>query len=141
MHSRSGSNRCLLRAGVFGLLIAAVVSSGTPAFGQYAFDETADHEQEGGIRYFGSAKDASGKLLEDVTILLEDKSASYIFVTDSDGRFRGYLPSESVAGSVSAKCSKAGFSSVKVTKRPGPAGARPTVQVDCVLRSADSPAS
>ena len=89
-----------------------------------------------GIRYFGAAKDENGALLPDVTITLSTQQADYILITDQLGRYHVKLPVQAVAGTVAAKCSKAGFTQVRVSKRTGPTGPKPTVQVDCVLAPA-----
>jgi hypothetical protein len=89
-----------------------------------------------GIRYFGSAKDEKGALLPGVTVSIGTQQANYLFVTDQLGRFRGNLPIQAVASSVTAACSKAGFTQMRLSKRPSPAGPKPSVQVDCVLAPA-----
>jgi hypothetical protein len=86
-----------------------------------------------GIRYFGSAKDEKGALLPGVTVSISTQQTDYILVTDELGRFRVSLPIQAVAGTVTAKCSKVGFTQVRLTKRPSPAGPKPSVQLDCVL--------
>lgn len=105
-----------------------------PAFAQYSYDPSNADEKGPGIRYFGSAKDENGSLLAGVTVLIDSDESAYVFVTDDQGRFRGKVPLNMVAGKVTAECSKAGFEMVRVSKRPGPAAPKPTVQVDCVLR-------
>lgn len=102
---------------------------------QYDTDFSVNEDEWQGIRYFGHAKDLSGKRMEDVTMRLEGPDSTHFFVTDHDGRFRGLLPLEATAGKVSVECWKEGFAAVRVTKRPGPKNAlRKTVQVDCLLR-------
>lgn len=125
--------RCRWRSFAMALGAALMVSS---AYAQYFSDETLgaatprDH-----VRYFGSAKDENGKLLADVTILLEGEQASFVFLTNHDGRFRGALPLQIPGTSVKARCVKSGFESLRIIKRPGPkTGAEPSMQVDCVLR-------
>jgi hypothetical protein len=107
-----------------------------PAVAQYAYDPSNPDEQGPGIRYFGSAKDEKGSLLAGVTVLIDSDETSFVFVTDEQGRFRGKVPLNMVAAKVTADCSKPGFQTVRVTKRPGPQAPKPTVQVDCVLRVA-----
>jgi hypothetical protein len=105
----------------------------------YTFDPgNADEQGPPGIRYFGTAKDEAGAIVPGATMVLEGANASFIFVTDEQGRFKGNLPPTLIAQKVSAKCSKTGFTAVRVSKRPGPAGAKPTVQVDCLLRRASA---
>lgn len=113
-----------------GLLLFLAVSV---ANAQYSFD-LDDLEEGEHIRYFGSVKDVNGKVVSGATIMLAASGfGSFVFVTDELGRFRGHLPLEAVADEVVATCSKTGFTFVRITKRPGPKGAVPTVQVDCVL--------
>jgi hypothetical protein len=105
------------------------------AFAQYNYDPAAADEQQPGIRYFGSAKDDRGSLLPGVSILIDSRQAAYVFVTDEQGRFHGNLPLDLGPDLVTPKCFKVGFQLVRVNKRPGPQGPKPTVQVDCVLRA------
>jgi len=118
------------------LWAACALLAGSIAMAQvYSFDPAnADEQGPPGIRYFGAAKDEKGALVSGATIVLESGNASFMFVTDEQGRYRGNLPLESAAGKVDANCSKRGFTFVRVIKRPGPEGVKPTVQVDCVLR-------
>jgi hypothetical protein len=106
---------------------------------QYAYDPSNPDEQQGppGIRYFGSVKDSNGALVPGATIALASDQARFIFVTNEQGRFRGDLPLDVAADKVAAQCWKVGYKALRVTKRPGPAGVKPTVQVDCVLRRVD----
>jgi hypothetical protein len=104
------------------------------ALAQYSYDPTAADETGPGIKYFGSAKDDKGALMQGVTVFIEGDSADYVFVTDDQGRFRGKLPPGTLPEKVMAKCFKFGFQTIAVNKRPGPQGPKPTVQVDCVLR-------
>jgi hypothetical protein len=117
-------------------MLCGVISlePGSPARAQYTYNPANADEQEVGIRYFGAAKDTNGALVPGATIMLSSDLSSYVFVTDEQGRFRGSLPLGAVANKVTPKCFKAGFQAVQVTKRPGPPGVKPTVQVDCVLR-------
>jgi len=114
-----------------GLGALLLMSSATA---QYVFEEPVHDADKIGVRYFGFAKDPKGARLENVTILLESGPSSFIFVTDANGRFRGTLPLELPANAVTPTCSKEGHISVRTTKRPGPKSARPTVQIDCILR-------
>jgi len=122
------------RSGSLFLAIAlgAVCSS---AGAQYDIDFNVSEDEWHGIRYFGFAKDVSGKRVEDVTIRLEGPESTHFFVTDHDGRFRGVLPVAATSGNVAVECWKEGFAAVRVTKRRGPKNAsRQSVQVDCLLR-------
>ena len=113
---------------------ACLLALGTiaPAMAQYAHDPSNADEQGPGIRYFGSAKDEKGSLLAGVTVLIEKAETTFVYVTDEQGRFRGTLPLN-MAANVTAACSKPGFQTVRVVKRPGPPAPKQTVQVDCVL--------
>lgn len=126
----------MLRAARKGVLAAAGLLVMASSSAQYVFDSLAeDDHDEGGIRYFGSAKDQKGKLVAGASIVVVDPQAAFIFVTNDEGRFRGRLPAGTDTSQVQLKCSKAGYQQVRVTKRPGPANAEPTVQVDCLLRA------
>ena len=117
---------------VLSLGIAALVT--TPfAIAQYTFNPRNADEQTAGIRYFGSAKDNKGSLVPDVSIRLETPDLEYVLVTDEQGRFNKMLEANALPELVSVICSKPGFQLVRVTKRSG-SGARPSVQVDCVIR-------
>lgn len=131
--SQGKSRRRAGRGIAFGLVALVTVSS-TSA--QYALDweEEAHDGRELGVRYFGSAKDEKGVLLPNVTFLLESKDASFVFVSNAEGRFRGTLPKDIPLNSVTPKCSKPGLELVRVNKRPGPKAAQASVQVDCVMR-------
>jgi hypothetical protein len=122
------------------LRIAAAIGGGllaiAPVRAQYNYDPAAADEQLPGIRYFGSAKDERGSLLPGVSILIDSPQAAFVFVTDDLGRFHGNLPLDLGADKVAPKCFKVGFELLRVNKRPGPQGPKPTVQVDCVLRPA-----
>jgi hypothetical protein len=107
------------------------------ATAQYAYDPANADEQIPGIRYFGSAKDDKGSLLEGVTVQLSTARVDFVTVTDEQGRFRTVLPLEMVSALVTPKCFKVGFQSVRMIKRPG-TGPKPTVQVDCVLHRTNS---
>lgn len=118
-------------AGLLGLLMVM------PSSAQYAFDPSNADEQMPGVRYFGSVKDDRGAHVAGATIVIDDPKSTFIFVTDHDGRFRGLLPEDTALGQVQLKCFKMGYRLVRVTKRPGAAKAKPTVQIDCRLRAAD----
>jgi hypothetical protein len=118
-------------AGLVGLLLVM------PSSAQYAFDPSNADEQMPGVRYFGSVKDDRGNHLAGATIVIDDPQSTFIFVTDHDGRFRGVLPEDTAFAQVKLKCFKIGYRLVRVTKRPGPAKAKPTVQVDCLLRATE----
>ncbi len=117
-------------------LLATLLLSSASA--QYNYDPGNADEQVPGIRYFGSAKDDQGSLLSGVSILIDSPQAAFVFITDDQGRFHGNLPLDLGPDKVAPKCFKAGFQLVRMNKRPGPQGPKPTVQVDCVLRPASS---
>jgi hypothetical protein len=123
----------LLRRSVLGIAGCLWCWSATAQYVAMSMEsQEKDH-----THYFGTAKDDKGTLLSDVTFLLESERASFVFVTESDGRFRGALPNEIPTATVAPKCSKAGFEVVRVAKRASPkSAASPSVQVDCVLRRA-----
>jgi hypothetical protein len=107
------------------------------ASAQYAFDTPGDDHSQEGVRYFGSAKDEKGALVADVTFRLDSDSAAFMFISDAEGRFRGTLPLDIPFKTIKPTCFKDGLEAVRVTKRPGPRGAKQaSVQVDCVLRKA-----
>lgn len=118
-------------AKLLGLIALSLTS---PASSQYSYDPSAADEQVPAVRYFGSAKDDKGVLLPGVSIQLNSLEAVYVFVTDEQGRFRANLPLKTLTQKVAAKCYGVGFQFVRVSKRPGPRGPRPTVQLDCILR-------
>lgn len=124
-----------------GSLVGLAVALGPAArvHAQYTADGPEDLQKGSGVRYFGSAKDEDGARLADVSFLFETAQASFVFVTDGSGRFRGMLPLDTLAKPVTAKCWKAGLQTLRVERRAGPKTARPTMQVDCVLRKATAP--
>jgi len=140
MREISRSGNCSIRrwrrsrAAMLGGVAALTMISSASA--QYVYNPANADEQVNGIRYFGSAKDNNGALLQGVTILLDANILSYVAVTDEQGRFRVSLPLDGWgADKVLPTCFKSGFEVVRITKRSG-TGPRPTVQVDCVLRHA-----
>ncbi len=112
---------------------AALIGWGSPAFAQYSMD-SAPALAPGQIRYFGAAKDERGRVLRDVTFSLQSGPITFVYVTDHDGRFRGALPTEVPVARIQARCMKAGYQVIRVSKRPGVASGRRFVQLDCLLR-------
>jgi hypothetical protein len=104
---------------------------------QYTFDSPA-HDDEGGIHYFGSARDSNGALLKGVIVLIDSDRDSYVLVTDEVGRFKVTLPLGTAPEATAVKCSKAGYDFVRVTKRVEIKPSRLSVQVDCLLRKASA---
>jgi hypothetical protein len=100
----------------------------------YLYDPSAADEQTG-IKYFGAAKDAKGALLKDVTFQLVTSQSTFVFVTDDQGRFRGSLPLGTTPEKVTSTCFKAGFQMTRIDVRQGPKAPKPTVEVNCFLRS------
>ena len=106
----------------------------TMVAGQYTVDMSDDAESRPHIRYFGSAKDNGGRRLPDVTILIESRNSNFIFLSDQSGRFSGALPIAMKAPTVSARCVRRGYQTVRVTKRASSGGGKSSVQVDCILK-------
>lgn len=131
-HRTGLSRRLVIMACV--LACAALPCAPPLAQAQYTFDPAAPDEQGDFIRYFGSVRDDAGAAVQNATLLITHKSASFVFVTDNLGRFRAHLPTDALASKVSIQCFKADYSTVRISKRPGPRGAKPSVQVDCVLK-------
>ncbi len=123
--------RALTTAALVGVSALLWAASGSA---QYSYDPSNPDEANKGWVYFGSAKDETGTLVPDVVVRLEIDQNDYIFLTDKQGRFRAKLPVQTTPSNVIAGCSKSGFQSVQVTKRPGPKSSRAALQVDCVLR-------
>lgn len=118
------------------LLTFIVLAGASQVQAQYTFNPSAEHEQGPGIRYFGSAKDSTGDLMSEVTVLLAVGTSTFVFFTDEQGRFRGKLPVDATREKVTARCSKPGYTYISSTKRPGVDAGVQSVQVDCVLRVA-----
>jgi hypothetical protein len=118
------------------LLGLVLLAPGLPAWAQYEYDPSAADEQEPGIRYFGTVKDDKGSLISGATIALDSDRFNLVFLTDELGRFHANLSLAAVPEKVTPSCSKPGYNLVRVTKRPGPASVKPTVQILCVLRVA-----
>jgi hypothetical protein len=104
------------------------------AFAQYLYNP-ASADEAPGIKYFGSAKDAKGALMPDVSIQISSGHLTYVLVTDEQGRFRENVALDWVPEKVTIKCFKEGYQLVSLNKRPGPSAPKQTVQVDCVLRA------
>jgi hypothetical protein len=116
-----------------GLVLCGVAPSPAPA--QYAYDPTAaDELGKPGNLYFGSARDERGRYVPDVTITLETHQTNFVLVTDQSGRFRAKLPLETLAANVRPTCSKPGYLTRRVSKRPGPRDGPQVVQVECLLQ-------
>jgi hypothetical protein len=113
-------------------LALGALSFAASASAQYSYDIGASDEQ--GIKYFGAAKDGRGDFLPGVTIVIESGQFSYVLVSDSQGRFKVALPPDTVPKGVQIKCMKVGYQQARLSKRSGPSGGRPVVQVDCELR-------
>jgi len=124
----------LIRAAVLASSFLALHS--TPMSAQYRFNPANKDEQTPGIRYFGSVKDENGVVISDATITLEANRVSFVIVTDELGRFHNTLALDMTADKVKVSCFKAGYKAIRLSKRPGVMGPRPTVQVDCVLQHA-----
>jgi hypothetical protein len=101
--------------------------------GWYGWDPSVPREHRPGNIYFGSAKDARGRFLAGVTIVLVTPSVDFVTVTDPAGRFRLEIPQELRMSDVTPRCSKNGYAVGQVIKRPPRGDALTPVQVDCVL--------
>jgi hypothetical protein len=101
---------------------------------QYSYNPSNADEQGPGIKFFGSAKSQDGVMMADVQFLFAGRDTSIVAKSDDQGRFRAILPLDFGVVRPSITCFRQGFSVDKLTVRPGPTGARQTVQVDCVLR-------
>lgn len=104
------------------------------AAAQYGYDPAGGEASTPGIHYFGAAKDDDGSFLPGATIALSSAQGRYVFVTNDVGRFRGNLPIDLIPEKITPQCFKAGFELVRIATRPGPAGAKASVQLDCILR-------
>lgn len=124
--------------GAYRALVVAALLCGGSASAQYTADGPEDRRDAVGVRYFGSAKDERGAYVADTSFLFETAQASFVFVTDATGRFRGMLPLDTASKPVAAKCWKAGFETVRINRRPGSKSGRVTQQFDCVLRPSAS---
>jgi hypothetical protein len=118
------------------LVCTLLTASSAPVSAQYRFNPANKDEQTAGIRYFGSVKDENGVVISDATITIEADRVSFVIVTDELGRFHDTLALDMTANKVKVGCFKAGYKSIRLTKRAGVIGPRPTVQVDCVLQHA-----
>jgi hypothetical protein len=106
------------------------------ASAQYTYDPNAQHElDDPSPRFFGAVKDERGALVEGAMVMLDSELFNLVLVTDVIGRFQISVPLLTDPAKVTARCAKAGYSQVRVTRRPGPAGVKPVVQIDCVLRA------
>jgi hypothetical protein len=122
------------RVAAIGLVLMTMLSQ--IVWAQYEFDPSAAHEMDNpGPRIFGSVKNERGVLVEGATIVLDSDRFSLLLITDAVGRFQTNVPLGTDPAKVTATCSKPGFKMQRVTRRPGPAGVKPTLQLDCVLRS------
>jgi hypothetical protein len=119
-----------------GLSLLGLLSLAPATWAQYEYDPSAADEQAPGIRYFGTVKDDRGSLIPGAIVALDSDRFNLVFLTDELGRFHANLPLGTTPEKVTPGCSKPGYSLIRVTKRPGPAGVKPTVQIVCILRVA-----
>ena len=116
------------------MLLAGALAS-APAFAQgYTYSPTNADEQPGNV-YFGSAKDADGRMLAGVTVVLTTTAADFVMVTDETGRFRMVLPLKYRPKDVSASCSRRGYELIRALKRPPRDESLTPVEVSCELRA------
>ena len=117
------------------LISLAALSLAPPASAQYSFDPAnADEQAKPGTLYFGSSKDENGRYVPSVTVFLEAEQMSSVLITDAQGRFHARLLLDAPSAKVRARCAKPGYALVRVSRRPGPAGGRASLQIDCTLR-------
>jgi hypothetical protein len=116
----------VLRLAALALILA------TPAAAQYTFDPNAADEQGPGIKFFGSAKDDKGVLIPGVSVFV---TKSFVLFTDKQGRYRGNVDLGADTAKAPIECTKPGYETVSVTKRPGPANMKKqTIEANCVMR-------
>jgi hypothetical protein len=127
----------MLRTGIAALSFVVIMTMRAQmAWAQYEFDPSAAHEMDNpGPRIFGSVKDERGVLIEGATIVLDSDRFSLLLVTDAVGRFKTNVPLGTDPALITATCAKPGYKMQRLSRRPGPAGVKPTLQLDCVLRS------
>ena len=113
------------------LSLLAIVAIAGPAHAQYKYDPNNPDEIGKGARYFGAVKDDRGRVVEGATVVVQ---SAYIFMSDHEGRFAGYAPSDLPPKTVAIGCTKPGYSASRIVRRSGASGNRVWVQADCVLR-------
>ena len=128
-----------MRIQAFAICAALAAALPSSAGAQYSYDPNNPDEIGKGARYFGSVKDDRGRPVEGATIVVQH---AYVFISDYQGRYTGYVPSDLTAKTVTVGCAKPGHGLVKLTRRAGstkvPGAKQPSqwVQADCLLRRA-----
>jgi len=114
--------------------VCLLLGSTLPAFAQgYTYSPMNADEQPGNV-YFGTAKDADGKFLAGVTVVLATANADFVLVTYESGRFRMLLPVKVRPSDVRASCSRRGYVLEQAMKRPPRGRALTPVEINCRLR-------
>ena len=131
--------RKLERGMIVGLISLTLGCLLSPATAQYTYDPNNADEQGFGVIFFGSAKSVAGDRLSNVRVLITGENAVFDLLTDYGGRFRQLVPPDFAAANWHVVCSKNGFVQDTLTTRLGPPGARPSVQIDCILRPSHHP--
>ena len=83
--------------------------------------------------WFGTARDAAGRYLPGVTVVLETSTLDFVAVTDRQGRFRLELPLQAKPPQVTVRCSKQGHGAARVVRRLPRGGAATPVEIACTL--------
>lgn len=84
--------------------------------------------------WFGSVRDKAGSHVPNATIVLVTRQIDYVAVSDVQGRFRLELPLSVKPADVKARCSRKGFSTVRIVRRLPRGGAATPVEISCYLR-------
>lgn len=103
--------------------------------GGYGYDPSTIVDDKEVNIYFGSVRDNAGTMLPNTSVILDNAHNNnvYVGVTDAMGRFRLRLPRDIAPDQVSPRCSKRGYTLVKIIKRPPPGGATTPVEIDFIL--------
>lgn len=119
----------------FGALLGSLMLIATPAvaqlYGNVIPDEVLNNT-EGNV-YFGAVRDEHGQFLENATVVLDTGFIEYVAVTDPRGRYRLQLPLDVAPGQVLARCSRPGFATSRLVRRPPRSGAMTPVEISCFL--------
>ena len=117
-------------------ILLLLLAAASPALaGGYGFDPSMLVDDKEVNIYFGPVRDSAGTLLPNTTVILDNShnDSTYVGVTDATGRFRLRLPRDIRPDQVAPRCSKRGYTLVKLIKRPPPRGATTPVEIDFIL--------